>query len=268
MSVNSFTTAYSQVQIGDPVDAGPIEKGRAAVLSAASSDAIQAGYGVDLASGAILGYKPLIQRPASATGEFRGIVPRAAIPTDEEAALRGSTADQLYPGQCLEVYAKGKWRVPITENVTALGDVYLKYSGADAGKFAASNGGTAGTLALTVTAGGAADVVGGSIDGGPTVTLPGGSTTVDNTDAAQLLPLFAAAYAGLYTFIVAANVITATKVALDGVAPVFVDASGGAASIADVPTAGTAANARLIEGAKWAVTTTGASGAGVVDLGQ
>ena len=265
MSVNSFTTAYSQVQIGDPVDAGPIEKGRAAVLSAASSDAIQAGYGVDLASGAILGYKPLIQRPASATGEFRGIVPRAAIPTDEEAALRGSTADQLYPGQCLEVYAKGKWRVPITENVTALGDVYLKYSGSDAGKFAASSGGVSEIQTLTFANGGAG-TASGNFDG--LLELTFADLGSNNANAAQWAALFNASadYAALGSANAVGAVVTVTFT--DFVAHTFTDNST-TITITDAQTqAPVAPTARLIEGAKWAVTTTGASGAGVVDLGQ
>lgn len=200
-------------------------------------------------------------------GTFKGFALRRDLPSDTEAIALGNTVGRMIPGRAFmtadrfcTVKVHNRDTVSEGDQVFAIFDA----NSADRGQVTNSNGGTAGTLALTVTAGLAGEAVGGSIDGGPVVTLPGGSTTVDNTDAAQLLPLFAAAYAGLYTFIVAANVITATKVALDGVAPAFVDASGGAASIADVATAGTAADAELIPGCVFAGDADADAGADVI----
>jgi hypothetical protein len=187
----------------------------------------------------------LVGTPAAGR-RFAGICLRMDLPSDTEALGLGETPGAMIPGRPFMAAYSGV--SVLGDNRDAVTQSDPVYAVIGTGRLTNTPGGSASTLELTVTAGLAADDVGGSIDGGPSVTLPGGSTTVDDTDAAQLLPLFAAAYAGLYTFTVATNVITATRVAIDGVTPVFVDDSGGGASIADVAAAGSAEDAVLCEG--------------------
>ena len=192
-------------------------------------------------------------RAATAGGEFAGVALRTSLPSDTEATALGFSPGYMIPGRSF--IAASYYTIPKVDNrdaVAADGDVYIITSGTDRNRFAASDGATPGEIELTVTAGLAGEAVGGDLDGGPVVTLPGGSTTVDNTDAAQLLPLFMAAYAGTYTFSLAANVITAVQVTASGSDPVFTDASAGAASIADSVTVNSVeADAEILPGAKY-----------------
>jgi hypothetical protein len=190
MSVNDFTTAFSQVAIGDPVDCNPIESAVGVILSASSTDAIEAGFGVDYAAGAMPGYKGLIQLPASAAGLFAGIVPRSAIPTPQEAALLGSTAGEIPPGRCFDAFDKGKWRVPVTGNVTTLGQAYLHFSGANAGEWGPSDGGTQPVYLLAITSTGA-DTIGFT---GTIGAVAGVSLSVSSVSAAADSAALAAAW--------------------------------------------------------------------------
>ena len=266
MAITGTTTAYSQVAIGDPVNCN-LAHPNSAVLSAASSDVIGAGFGVDLASDAIGGYRELIALPSSASGIFHGIVPRRAIPSDEQAVLLGSSVDQLYPGQNLQVFDHGSWRVPITENVTALGAAYLVFSGANAGKFAAGSGAVSQVTTGTVVANNA-DQVGLDVDSLPRLEV---TSTASATDTAVLLRDAWNARSDLAAVAVAsaaAAVLTLTF--LDDTAHTVVAYSPATADITPIANTATAvaAIARLVPGARWDVTTTGASGAGILNLGD
>lgn len=263
MSVNNFTTAFSQVAVGDRISGSG---DRAAFLSASSSDVITAGMGVDLASGAIAGgYKPLIALPSSASGQFVGIVPRAAIPTAEEAALLGSTAGQLYPGKAFSAFRFGVFRVPITANVTANNAAYLVFSGANAGKWAPSTGAVSQVTRGTVVPNNG-DAVGLDVDSLPrievtsTASASGTATLIANAWNASAQH-YAVAVAStdtndvLLTFVDdQAHTVTAYSPATADVTPIAND------------TAAVAATARAVSGAFFRATTTGASGAGVLEL--
>lgn len=267
MSVNDFTVGFSQVQIGDRISGGGSDSARMALLGAGSSDSIEAGFGVDLASGAVGSYKPLCALPTSA-GEFLGVVPRSAIPTTEEAALLGSTAGDVAPGTSFGAYRYGRVRVPIIENVTANAAAFLVISGANQGKWGVSDGGTQPVYLLELTSSGS-DSIGftATIGGVAGVSLARTSTT----QAADALDLAAqwnsdafysdygvATVDGNDDVVITGNALTAIT---------FTDDSTVGNSIADSnTTALVAATAKAIPGAFFRATTTGASGAGDLEL--
>lgn len=208
-----------------------------------------------------LGYALVTEATADET--FAGVALRRDLPSDTEAVAQGGTAGAMLSGRPFAIAAKDV--MVKVDNRDATNDGGLVYvitdpADPDRGRFATSDGsttdtpGTPGTLELTFTAGLAGEAVGGSIDGGPDVLLPGGSSTTAATDAAWIFPLFVAVYGGDYSFEIASNVITATAL-VNGTTPAFVDASAGDAAIADVvvagdpDTAGDPATAQLVPGA-------------------
>ena len=205
-----------------------------------------------------------------AGGEFAGVSLRQDLPSDAEATGLGATPGALLPGN--DFAAAARWVEVKVDNRDAVTDtaaqlVYrILTAGADHGKAATSDGSTPGEIELTVTAGGAADVLGGSLDSGPTVLVPGGSSTVDNTDASALLSAFqnSGYYASRYSFSVATNVVTAVQLTGFGTDPTFTDASAGTTSIADaVSVTSIAADAELISGAAYTNLATAGDGVSV-----
>ncbi len=206
----------------------------------------------------------LVREPV-AGGEFAGFPLRYALPSDPEALLLGAEAGAMIPGRDFPMAsAYVAYRGDNVDAVTVGGAVFYNVNPADPdrGRLMANDGATLGATALTFTAGAGGDDVGVQLGSGPEVYLPGGSTTVAATDATQILPLLAAAYAGVYTFSRVGAVVTATEVTASGSAVSVTDLSGGAASIADaVGTASVAATGQALPGATYLETAS--AGAGV-----
>lgn len=240
-----------------------------AEAQAASDDQkVYPGRFLDWAADAQRGISNYARLPVSG-GEFAGVSLRRSLPSDTEAVALGNTAGTMTPGQDFDAAAHFcTVKVDNRDAVTALTDPVYKVitAGADHGKAATSDGSVPGEIELAVTAGNAADAVGGSLDSGPTVLIPGGSSTVDNTDAASLLSAFqnSAYYSTRYIFSVATNVVTAVQLDPAGTDPTFADASAGAASIADsVTVSSVAPDAELVPGAAYTALASVGAGVGV-----
>lgn len=258
MSFNTHIQVQDLVPVGEPVNGAARESSRPAQLSASSSEAIGPGYGVCWSSSAIPG-RPLVILPTS-SATFAGIVPLSAIPSDEEAAVLGETADQVLPGKCFQVGVGAptgaQWRVPLPAGTSTVGSqAYLIYSGANQGKWAISDLGVQPVYTLAVTSTGA-NTIGfyATIGGTAGVTLSVSSASAA-ADAAALAALWnasaeyracgTAAVGGTNDVVVTGNAYTALS---------FTDASTGGNSIVPATTTAlTAPTARAISGATFAV---------------
>ena len=259
MAFTDHLQVQPMVDVGEPVNGAARSASRSAQLSASSVEAITAGMGVCWSSSAIGNYRPLVILPTS-SAEFAGIVPLDAIPSDEEAALAGATADQIIPGKCFRVgvaHPEGaQWRVPLPAGTSTAGaQAYLIYSGANAGKWAISDLGTQPVYLGAVTSAGAGAIgFYATIGGVQGVTLSVTSVSAA-VDSAALVALwnanaFYAAYGvatvgGTNDIVITGNAYTAIS---------LTDASAGGNSIAmSTTTALVAPTARAITGARFRV---------------
>lgn len=258
MAFNTHIQVQDLVPVGEPVNGAARESSRAAQLSASSSEAIGPGYGVCWSSSAIPG-RPLVILPTS-SATFAGIVPLSAIPSDEEAALLGETADQVVPGKCFQVgtaAAPGaQWRVPLPAGTSTVGaQAYLLYSGANAGKWAISDLGTQPVYLLEVTSTGANTIgFSATIDGTAGLTLSVSSASAAADAAALAAEWNANAFYRAYGTAAVGNTNDVVVTGNAYTAISFTNASTGGNAIApSTTTALVAPTARAISGATFAV---------------
>lgn len=267
MASLGFTFEIPQVEIGDRASASDPSTDLPALLHALSVQALTPGLGVYRDPSTAIGtYRPSVKLPDSATGRFWGIVPRSAIKPAALLGAQGYTAGQIHPGQAFVCYGAGAIAVELVGVDVAVDDpVYLVYSGSDAGKFRANDGGTQVEYLLTLTSSGAdAIAFTGEIDGvvGPELTR---TSTTKAADAAWFVNAWNAE--PFYSAHGVAAVAAGDNVEIVGTsytAITFADTSGGGNAVVDsVVEALVAPTARLIEGAYWTVAAPASGGRGI-----
>jgi len=259
MTVSTHIQGILQAAIGEAGNGIARENTRPALLSASSVEAITAGLGVCWSSSALGDHHPLVILPTLA-GEFAGIVPADAIPSNAEAALYGSTAGQVRPGKafCVGVADPrgAKWIVPLAAGTSTAGNqAFLVYSGANAGKWAISDLGVQPVYLLEVVSGGS-DAVGFSATIGGVAGVSLSKTSVSAAADAPALAALWNANAYYRAFGVAtvggSNDVVITGNAYTAIS--FTDTSTGANSITpSTTTALVAPTARAIPGARFRV---------------
>lgn len=242
---------------------------RAGLLPASSTDVILAGMGVDV-DVVLGGYNSnAIKLPTAASGTFAGVISSHCIKTPLEIALLGGTVDRVVPGQDVLLHTGDHGVVVlIVQNVSALADAYLVFSGADAGKFRGDDAGTYPIYKLTLVSAGAGAI-------GFSVTVNGQTSSIFTktsvSKAADALYL-AAAYndSALAAAYGAASVDGSNDIVITAssyYAHTFTDASAGGNSITPSTTQPMVApTARIVPGAKWGIAGTAVNGYGFLRL--
>jgi hypothetical protein len=231
------------------------------VTAAVIQQQLDFGYGVVRDIPSLTVNRNAIKKPTAASDKFVGVLVRTRggqIPAAQIEAS-GFDPDWLLPGNTYAVLRENAGVVVefVGDAPTESDDVYLIFSGANAGKWRATDGGTAGTseivtLTLTTTA---ADALAFNFDGLPDLAIASASGT-EATDAAAFFALWVAnaAYAAIGSIVDNADG-TLTITFFDDTTHAFTDNSGGASTITEaVDTAAVAAipaTAMLIANYSW-----------------
>lgn len=219
------------------------------------------GYGVVRDIPSLTVNRNAIKKPTAASDKFVGVLVRTRggqIPAAQIEAS-GFDPDWLMPGMTYAVLRENAGVVVefVGTEPTESDDVYLLFSGTNAGKWQTTDGSTPGTnevvtLTLTTTA---ADLVAFNYDGLPDLSIASASGT-ETTDAATLFGLWKANASYMAIGDIVDNLDgTLTITFFDTTTHAFTDNSGGTSSIAenvDTPAvASTPATAMLIADYSW-----------------